>query len=64
VTLWRLLRDESGATLVEYTMVLGLFALAAITGFGVVATNAGSRYNSGTTTMTSIQENPPPAATP
>lgn len=62
--LGRLLRDECGATLVEYAMVLGLFAILAITGFGVVATESGNRYNAGTTTMTSIQENPPVAATP
>jgi Flp pilus assembly pilin Flp len=64
VILWRLLRDECGATLVEYAMVLGLFAIFAMVGFGVVATNAGSSYNAGTTTMTSIQENPPVASPP
>jgi Flp pilus assembly pilin Flp len=52
----RLLRDESGATIVEYAMVLGLFAIAAMVGFGVVATN--------TNGMTAIQESPPAAVLP
>jgi len=64
VILARLLRDELGATAVEYAMVLGWFAIAAMVGFGLVAVNAGNSYNAGTTTMSSIQENPPVPATP
>ena len=60
----RLLRDESGATIVEYAMVLALFALAAMAGFGVIATNANAQYTSGTNGMTAIQESPPAAVAP
>ena len=60
----RLLRDESGATIVEYAMVLGLFAIAAMVGFGVVATNANAQYTSSTNGMTAIQESPPAAVLP
>jgi Flp pilus assembly pilin Flp len=60
----RLLRDESGATIVEYAMVLALFALAAMAGFGFVATNANAQYTSSTNGMTAIQESPPAAVAP
>ncbi len=64
MSLLRLLRDECGATVVEYAMVLGWFAIAAMVGFGLVAVNAGGRYSAGTTTMTTTQEVPPVAVTP
>jgi Flp pilus assembly pilin Flp len=60
----RLLRDESGATIVEYAMVLALFALAAMAGFGAIATNANAQYTSSTNGMTAIQESPPAAVAP
>jgi Flp pilus assembly pilin Flp len=64
VILGRLLRDERGVTLVEYAMVMTLFAVFAIVGFRVVATNANSQYTSSTNSMTSIQENTLPAVSP
>lgn len=62
--LQRLWRDVSGATIVEYAMVLGWFAIAAMVGFGLVATNANKSYSASTSGMTSIQESPPAPATP
>lgn len=59
-----LARDETGGPLLEYAMVLALFALACVIGFQQVSINANSAYNSSTTTMTSIQESPLPTAAP
>ena len=60
----RLLRDESGATIVEYAMIMTLFAVFAIVGFSAVATSANSQYANSTNSMTNIQENPLPAVSP
>jgi Flp pilus assembly pilin Flp len=64
VTLWRLLRDECGATIAEYAMVLGWFAIAAMVGFGVIAVNANNAYSSSTSKMTDVEENPLPTVVP
>ena len=64
MSLQRLWRDVSGATVVEYAAVLAFFALAAIVGFGAVGTKANSTYSAGTTEMTNIGESPLPAVSP
>jgi Flp pilus assembly pilin Flp len=60
----RFVRDETGGPLLEYAMVLGLFALACVVGFNAVAINANTAYNQSTSTMSGIQESPLPTAVP
>ena len=64
MNLRRLARDVDGATMVEYALILALFALTAAVGFAAIATNANKQYNNGTSAMTSIQENALPAVSP
>jgi pilus assembly protein Flp/PilA len=42
----RLLRDEGGATAIEYGLIAALIAVAAIAAFSLVGTNLSSVFNS------------------
>lgn len=42
----RFLKDESGATAIEYGLIAALIAVAAITGFDTLGTNLGTTLNS------------------
>jgi pilus assembly protein Flp/PilA len=44
-TLQRLLRDEGGATAIEYGLIAALIAVAAIAAFRLVGTNLSSIFN-------------------
>ena len=43
--LLRLLRDESGAAMVEYALLVALIALVAIVGVSAVGTNINAQFN-------------------
>ena len=43
--LLRLLRDENGATAIEYGLIAALIAVAAIAAFQLVGTNLSSLFN-------------------
>jgi pilus assembly protein Flp/PilA len=43
--LWNLVRDESGATAIEYGLIAALIAVAAIAAFQLVGTNLSSIFN-------------------
>jgi pilus assembly protein Flp/PilA len=45
VMLRRLMRDESGATAIEYGLIAALIAVAAIAAFRLVGTNLSSIFN-------------------
>jgi len=65
VTLLRRLRkDEAGATLVEYAMALALLSMLMVVGFLQVTKQSNTAYNLQTTTMTGVQESPPPTTAP
>ena len=42
----RLLKDENGATAIEYGLIAALIAVAAVTVMGTVGTNLSSTFNS------------------
>jgi pilus assembly protein Flp/PilA len=44
-TLGRLLRDEAGATAIEYGLIAALIAVAAIAAFRLVGTNLSTIFN-------------------
>ena len=44
--LMRLMRDEAGATAIEYGLIAALIAVAAIAGFQLVGTNLSTLFNS------------------
>ncbi len=44
--IWRFLRADSGATAVEYAVLLGLILLAAITGIMLVGQRTATSYDS------------------
>lgn len=44
-TMHRLLRDESGATAIEYGLIAALIAVAAIAAFRLVGTNLSTIFN-------------------
>ena len=60
----RLLRNEAGGTLVEYAMVVALFALGMISVMNLVASNANTQYTGASNEMNAIEESPLPAQTP
>ncbi|MBV8332039.1 MAG: hypothetical protein JO029_04025 [Candidatus Eremiobacteraeota bacterium] len=62
--LTRLLRDTSGGAIMEYALVLALFALACSAAFLNIAQNSNTAYNAGTTGMTGVQQSPPPTVVP
>jgi len=43
--LMRLIRDDAGATAIEYGLIAALIAVAAITAFQLVGTNLSSLFN-------------------
>jgi pilus assembly protein Flp/PilA len=46
-TIVRLLRNEDGATAIEYGLIAALIAVAAVTVMGTVGTNLSSTFNTG-----------------
>ena len=44
-TLYKLLKNESGATAIEYGLIAALIAVAAVTVMGTVGTNLSSTFN-------------------
>jgi len=46
LTLAKLVRDEDGATAIEYGLIAALIAVAAIAAFQLVGTNLSSIFNS------------------
>lgn len=60
----RMLRDDSGVAMMEYAIAFAMFALSCAVVFVLVATNAGNRYATSTSMMTTIQESPLPTASP
>jgi len=45
VTIKKLLRNEDGATAIEYGLIAALIAVAAVTVMGTVGTNLSSTFN-------------------
>ena len=45
VTMMKLLRNEDGATAIEYGLIAALIAVAAVTVMGTVGTNLSSTFN-------------------
>ncbi len=41
----RFIKDESGATAIEYGLLAGLIAVAIITGAGLLGTNMNAKFN-------------------
>lgn len=60
----RMLCDENGGPLMEYAVIFAMFSLLCALALIQVASNAGTRYTTSTNTMTSVQENPLPTASP
>jgi Flp pilus assembly pilin Flp len=52
-----LLRDQRGASLVEYTMLAGLVALAAFAAFQAFGTNVSNTVNGQAATVSTIPTN-------
>jgi pilus assembly protein Flp/PilA len=48
----KLLRDESGATAIEYGLIAALIAVAAIAGMSSLGTTLGNTFNNVNTRMT------------
>lgn len=48
----KLLRDEAGATAIEYGLIAALIAVAAIAGMGALGTQLGRTFNSVGNTLT------------
>lgn len=48
----KLLRDEAGATAIEYGLIAALIAVAAIAGMGALGTQLGLTFNSVGNTLT------------
>jgi pilus assembly protein Flp/PilA len=46
MTIIRLLKNEDGATAIEYGLIAALIAVAAVTVMGTVGTNLSSTFNS------------------
>jgi Flp pilus assembly pilin Flp len=54
----KLIRDERGATLMEYIMLAGLIAIAAFAGFRTFGTDVQTAINSQATSVTTIPVTP------
>ena len=48
----KLLRDEAGATAIEYGLIAALIAVAAIAGMGAIGTQLGTTFNTVGDTLT------------
>jgi pilus assembly protein Flp/PilA len=48
----KLMRDEAGATAIEYGLIAALIAVAAIAGMGALGTQLGITFTSVSTTLT------------
>ena len=53
-----MLRDEQGATMVEYALVLALLSLVSLAILGVVAGNANTTLDNDQTNLTTVQTSP------
>ena len=60
----QLLNDDSGATIVEYALILTLFSILMMTAFYNIAGNGNTQYSESTTNMSQIMETPPTAYPP
>ncbi len=52
-------RDESGSEMAEFALVLAIFSLAALIGWGAIASAASYRENSMQNNMSSVVVTPP-----
>ena len=57
-TIMKLLRNEDGATAIEYGLIAALIAVAAVTVMGTVGTNLSSTFNTVATTSSSVGKRP------
>ncbi|MBV9270735.1 MAG: Flp family type IVb pilin [Candidatus Eremiobacteraeota bacterium] len=55
-----LFRDESGVTMVEYGVILALFAIGAIAGLSAIAHSCNTTANSTSSHMTQYEVGTPP----
>ncbi|HZB38942.1 MAG TPA: Flp family type IVb pilin [Beijerinckiaceae bacterium] len=51
----RFIRDESGATAIEYGLIAALIAVAAITAMTTLGTELGKKFTKVSTTLKSVQ---------
>jgi Flp pilus assembly pilin Flp len=58
-TLFALLIDDHGDTLVEYSLILGVLSLIAITAMSVFGANATAQMNSAAQNQLYYEQNPP-----
>lgn len=54
----RFVKDESGATAIEYGLIAALIALAIMVGAGAVGENIGAKFNEIATALESPAANP------
>ncbi|MEA1619323.1 Flp family type IVb pilin [Erythrobacter sp. T5W1-R] len=53
----KLIRDEAGATAIEYGLIAALIAVAAIAGMGALGTQLGTTFNGVSNTLTTANAN-------
>jgi Flp pilus assembly pilin Flp len=53
-----MLRDEQGATIVEYAIILALLSIVSLGALATIATNASGRLSQDQSNMTSAQTSP------
>ncbi|MDF3061229.1 MAG: Flp/Fap pilin component [Microvirga sp.] len=51
----RFIRDESGATAIEYGLIAALIAVAAISAMTTLGTELGKKFSKVSTTLSSVQ---------
>jgi pilus assembly protein Flp/PilA len=51
----RFVKDESGATAIEYGLIAALIAVACITAMQTLGTNLGAKFTKVATTLSSVQ---------
>lgn len=54
----KLIRDEAGATAIEYGLIAALIAVAAITAMSAVGDEVGDTFTTVDTTLQGAQDNP------
>ncbi|WP_199503705.1 Flp family type IVb pilin [Qipengyuania sp. YIM B01966] len=54
----KLIRDEAGATAIEYGLIAALIAVAAITAMSAVGDEVGDTFTTVDTTLQDAQDNP------
>jgi Flp pilus assembly pilin Flp len=53
-----MLRDEQGATMVEYAIVLALLSAVSLAALALIGTNANTQLSNDQTNMTTVQTSP------